>query len=76
MTKLPRQAGQKEARFTHLLSGEVNIEQLAEEQPARKATVRTNDSDRVANLEEQVQLLTAQVESLTRQFEEFKKQFE
>ncbi len=76
VTKLPRQAGQKEARFAHLLSGEVNIEQLAEEQPARKPTVRTNDSDRVAKLEEQVQLLTAQVESLTRQFEEFKKQFE
>ena len=76
VTKLPRQAGQKEARFAHLLSGEVNIEQLAEAQPARKATVRTNDSDRVAKLEEQVQALTAQVESLTRQFEEFKKQFE
>jgi len=76
VTKLTRQAGQKEARFAHLLSGEVNIEQLSEEQPARKATVRTNDSDRVAKLEEQVQLLTAQVESLTRQFEEFKKQFE
>ena len=76
VTKLPRQAGQKEARFAQLLSGEVNIEQIAEEQPARKAKHQANDSDRVAKLEEQVQALTAQVESLTRQFEEFKKQFE
>ncbi len=76
VTKLTRQAGQKEARFAHLLSGEVNIEQLAEAQPARKATVRTNDPDRIAKLEEQVQVLTAQAESLARQFEEFKKQFE
>jgi len=76
VTKLPRQAGQKETRFAHLLSGEVNIEQFAEEQPARKATVRTDDSDRIVKLEGQVQVLTAQVESLTSQFEEFKKQFE
>src|SRR5258706_2196745 len=30
--KLPRQPGQKEARFAHLLSGEVNVEQLAMEE--------------------------------------------
>jgi len=74
--KLLRQAGQKEARFAHFLSGQVKVEQLAEEQPARKLTHRANDSERVAKLEEQVQTLTQQVESLARQFEEFKKQFE
>jgi len=74
--KLPRQAGQKEARFAHLLSGEVNVEQLAEEQPARKATHRVNDSDRIEKLEEQVKNLATEVESLRQQFEVFKKQFE
>src|SRR5437588_5276409 len=30
--KLPRQAGQKEVRYAHLLSGEVDVEELAAEQ--------------------------------------------
>ena len=74
--KLPRQPGQKEARFANLLSGEVNVEQLAKEQPARKPTHRVSDSDRVKKLEEQVENLAAEVESLRQQFEVFKKQFE
>ena len=75
VTSLPRQAGQKEARFAHLLSGQPNIDQFetsVDDRPVRRA----NDSDRVAKLEEQVQALTQQVENLSKQFEEFKKQFE
>ncbi len=75
VTKLPRQAGQKEMRFAHLLSGEVRFEQVAEEL-GEKAARRIGESDRVTKLEEHVQALTQQVESLTNQFEEFKKQFE
>jgi uncharacterized protein YceH (UPF0502 family) len=74
VTALPRQPGQKEARFAHLLSGEPEIE--ISETPSERHPRRANDSDRVAKLEEQVQTLTQQVESLTTQFEEFKKQFE
>lgn len=72
---LPRQPGQKEARFVHLLSGQPNIDQFetsVDDRPVRRA----NDSDRVAKLEEQVQSLTQQVENLSKQLEEFKKQFE
>jgi len=72
--KLPRQVGQKDARFAHLLSGEPEFEQF--ETAAEKHTRRGSDSERVAKLEAQVQTLTQQVESLTTQFEEFKKQFE
>ena len=72
--KLPRQAGQKEARFAQLLSGEPNIE-VSEASPER-ITRRHSDGDRVAKLEEQVQALTTQVEDLSAQFAEFKKQFE
>jgi len=73
--KLPRQAGQKEARFAQLLSGEPNVE--AGEAPSlERTTRRTSDGDRVAKLEEQVQTLTEQVENLSAQFAEFKKQFE
>lgn len=71
---LPRQPGQKEARFAHLLSGEPDIE--ISEATAERHPRRANDPDRVTKLEEQVQTLTQQVENLTTQFEEFKKQFE
>ena len=71
---LPRQPGQKEARFAHLLSGEPEIE--ISEAAAERHPRRASDPDRVTKLEEQVQTLTQQVENLTTQFEEFKKQFE
>ena len=75
--KLPRQAGQKEARFAHLLSGEVNVEQLmVEEAMTSKVSRRGNDSERFAALEEKVDTLATEMEGLRRQFEEFKKQFE
>jgi uncharacterized protein YceH (UPF0502 family) len=76
VVSLPRQPGQKEARFAHLLSGAPQIEEMTEASAIEKSHRRANDSERVAKLEEQVQTLTEQVENLTRQFEEFKKQFE
>jgi uncharacterized protein len=76
VVKLPRQLGQKDARFTHLLAGEPGVEEYGEPvQPSRTGR-REHEGDRVAKLEEQVQTLTQQVEALTAQFEEFKKQFE
>src|SRR6266536_840809 len=74
--KLPRQTGQKEARFAHLLAGEVKIEELDGEPPVSKQTRRSIESEKVVSLEHQVESLAAEVESLRRQFEEFKKQFE
>jgi uncharacterized protein YceH (UPF0502 family) len=74
--KLPRQPGQKEARFAHLLSGEVAFEMAASSR-AVEETVRVGaPTDRVSKLEELVETLSADVESLRRQFDEFKKQFE
>ena len=72
--KLPRQPGQKDARFVHLLCGTPEIEHVFEatERPAR----RVNDTERINQLEAQLQTLTERVEGLTAQFEEFKKQFE
>jgi len=74
--KLPRQPGQKEARFGHLLAGQPEIEDMTEPSAGERSTRRTTDSERVAKLEEQVQALTEQVANLTNQFEQFKKQFE
>jgi len=74
--KLPRQPGQKDARFAHLLSGEVDVEQLAEDQTTGRTTRRSSDAERIEKLEERVETLTSDVEGLRQQFEQFKKQFE
>ena len=68
VVRLPRQPGQKEVRFAHLLSGEVQVEMIAEA-PAPRVSARES-------LEQKVDMLAAEVESLRQQFEQFKKQFE
>jgi uncharacterized protein len=76
VVKLPRQLGQKDARFTHLLAGQPDVEESAEPVQASRAVRREPEGDRVTKLEQQVQTLTQQIEALTAQLEEFKKQFE
>ena len=75
-TKLPRQTGQKEVRFAHLLSGEVKIEQPTDEQSRSRSTRRSSDTERLEKLEQQVEALSADVGSLLQQFQDFRKQFE
>lgn len=75
VVRLPVQPGQKEARFAHLLSGEIDIEALAVAQ-ATRSTRSSVDAERVEKLEEEVASLRAEVEELKVTFEEFKKQFE
>jgi len=75
VTRLPRQPGQKEMRFAHLLSGEVSVEVPSESESTRRP-VRTIEPDKVSRLEEEVAVLKSQVNSLQQQFEQFKKQFE
>lgn len=72
VTRLPRQPGQKEARFAHLLSGEVSVDAVQ----AEVAPTRSRGNDRVAALEAEVETLKAEVGMLKNQFEGFKKQFE
>jgi uncharacterized protein YceH (UPF0502 family) len=72
--RLARQPGQKEARFAHLLAGDVS-EALVE--TARHETGgRASQGDRVVRLEEEVTVLKSKVEKLQEQFEVFRKQFE
>jgi uncharacterized protein YceH (UPF0502 family) len=75
---LPRQPGQKEVRFAHLLSGPIDVEALAEAERIAAATPvrRTGSSEQVTRLEEKVEALSAEVEKLREQFDQFKKQFE
>ena len=75
--RLPRQPGQKEARFAHLLSGEVAIDAMPEgEQVPRSIRTGRADPDKVQKLEQEVESLRSEVAALQKQFEDFKKQFE
>ena len=76
VVRLPRQPGQKEARFAHLLSG-TPAEEIASEAPAARPVLpRQSDRDRIEQLEETVTALKDEVQTLKQQFAEFKKQFE
>ncbi|HEY6118706.1 MAG TPA: YceH family protein [Pyrinomonadaceae bacterium] len=73
--RLARQPGQKEARFAHLLSGEVIVEAPLQPEAARRSA-RASETERLSELEHQLQSLRADVTALQEQFEQFKKQFE
>jgi uncharacterized protein YceH (UPF0502 family) len=74
---LPRQAGNKEARYVHLLSGDVEVE-VRESQPIREAAVSSSASEniRISELQSEIASLQKDVADLKRQFAEFRKQFE
>jgi uncharacterized protein YceH (UPF0502 family) len=77
VTKLARQAGRKEARYAHLLSGQPAADEEAESQSASAAPrARGGDSERVARLEAEVERLSGELAEMRKQFEEFRKQFE
>ncbi|MBV9304131.1 MAG: DUF480 domain-containing protein [Acidobacteriaceae bacterium] len=65
--KLARQAGQKEARYTHLLSGEPEIELLSEAAPPVQPT-------RIAQLEQQIEQLRSDLKELQQRFNELEEQ--
>ena len=71
VVRLPRQPGQKEGRFAHLLSGEIDVEALAAAEIERAPTPRRSSA-----LEEKVDALATEVEKLKEQFEQFRRQFE
>ena len=86
-TVLPRQPGTKEARYAHLMSGEVEYtapehamatsEYLQGHSPA--ASISSSDSDlrdRITQLEESVAELRSRIEELTRELSEFRRQFQ
>jgi uncharacterized protein YceH (UPF0502 family) len=76
VTRLPRQPGQKEVRFAHLLSGEVTAEAFPETERRPEIAARSTQADRVSKLETEVEGLKTELVRLQHQFEGFKKQFE
>lgn len=70
--RLPRQAGHKESRWVHLLAGEDAVSRT----PAGSPVVPSSDGERIAQLEQQVELLGAELDELRQQFADFRNQFE
>jgi uncharacterized protein len=79
VTKLPRQAGRKEARYAHLLSGPPAVEEEPEGAAAaapRATYSRAGEAERVGRLEAEVEALRGELAEMRRQFDEFRRQFE
>lgn len=76
-TLLPRQPGQKEQRYAHLLSGEPVLPRAEKQlQPeAARVAVMAGD-ERIAALEAEVALLKEELASLKQTMAEFKAEFE
>jgi hypothetical protein len=73
---LPRQPGTKEARYAHLLSGDVEEAPPADSTAGVAITGSASTSDRIARLEEQVANLQSEIADLKGHFATFRKQFE
>ncbi|MFL6467976.1 MAG: YceH family protein [Pyrinomonadaceae bacterium] len=74
VVKLERQPGQKDARYAHLLSGEIDVTSFAtaRERPAAGAP----SNDRFEKLEREVESLRNELDEFRSTFSEFRKQFE
>jgi uncharacterized protein YceH (UPF0502 family) len=72
---LPRQPGTKEARYAHLLSGDVESFEAKPEIETSRST-GTADGERIASLEEKVSALQKEIIDLKQQLATFRKQFE
>lgn len=77
VVRLPRQPGQKEARYAHLLAGPVALEEWVGTPPLERATIEVlAEDERFAKLEAEVNKLRGEVAELRQQLTEFRKQFE
>jgi uncharacterized protein YceH (UPF0502 family) len=73
IVRLDRQIGQKDARYAHLVSGEVDTASL----PAtRERTVTGGQSERVEKLEAEIESLKNDLAGFREEFAEFRKQFD
>ena len=72
---LPRQPGNKEARYVHLLSGDVEVRETPVIREAAASTSAAENS-RMTDLESEVAGLQKEIADLKTQFAAFRKQFE
>jgi len=70
LKRLPRQAGSREARYAHLLSGDVDVS----EEAAPAAAVSTTPRSPVA--EDRIAVLERELAALRSEFDDFRRRFE
>lgn len=76
VAQLPRQPGQKEQRFAHLLGGDPEGQQPALVRTEPLPQARTTERDRIATLEKRVAELEEEIDWLKAEFLTFRKEFE
>jgi len=74
LVRLERQPGQKEARYAHLLSGEIDVSSLPT--TGEKRSSGSGDTSRVDALEAEVAALKNELAEFKATFDEFRKQFD
>lgn len=73
VVRLERQVGQKDARYAHLLSGEIDVANI----PAtRERSAGGGSTDRIEKLEAEVASLKTEFETMKTELAEFRRQFE
>ena len=73
--KLERQPGQKEARYAHLLCGEIDQDKIASSR-ASSLTSTGGGTERISKLENEVESLRSELSEFRVVFDEFRKQFD
>jgi len=73
VARLERQPGQKEVRYAHLLSGEIDVATYAKE---ISSSGKQAENERIENLERDLENLRNEFNLFRQTFEDFKKQFE
>jgi len=68
---IPRQPGQKETRYAHLMAGEINLDEIQYSAP-----YHASPAAGLGGLEDQIAELRREIQELREEFQEFKKQFE
>jgi uncharacterized protein YceH (UPF0502 family) len=71
--RLERQPGQKEARYAHLLSGEIDQAMTKVTAPLRSSG---GSNERIEKLENDLESVRSELEQFKQEFAEFRKQFE
>jgi len=77
VARLPRQSGQKEARYAHLLAGNITVNEPQRTPRPEPAVLEVRaENERMAGLEAEVESLRREIAELRQQFDDFRKQFE
>jgi uncharacterized protein YceH (UPF0502 family) len=77
VTVLPRQPGQKESRWAHLLFGDIAAEALTADAEAHqsRSSGRDGAAERISVVESDLAAVRAELSELRREFESFRQQF-